>query len=59
MKPEIPNMEKPGSVPLNSKTKSSKLTQSLGNSTKNFDPKYPGMNLNQISNRSPFFKKSL
>ena len=55
------NLEKPGSVPLHNSKKinNSKLTQSLGSSTKNFDPKYPGMNFNQISNRSPFFKKSL
>ena len=52
------NFEKPSSVPMN-QNKNKKLTQSLGSSTKNFDPKYPGMNLNQISNRSPFFKKNL
>jgi hypothetical protein len=32
-------------------------TKSLS-SSKNFDPSYPQMNLNQISNRSPFFKKN-
>jgi hypothetical protein len=32
-------------------------TKSL-TSSKNFDPGYPSMNLNQISNRSPFFKKN-
>jgi hypothetical protein len=26
--------------------KNSKMAQSVGSSTKNFDPKYPGMNLN-------------
>ena len=29
------------------------------NSSKAFDPKYPQMNLNQISSRSPFFKKNI
>ena len=42
---------------MNQKLNSMSTTKSLS-SSKNFDPSYPSMNLNQISNRSPFFKKN-
>jgi hypothetical protein len=42
---------------MNQKLNSMSTTKSL-TSSKNFDPGYPSMNLNQISNRSPFFKKN-
>lgn len=42
---------------MNQKLNSISTTKSL-TSSKNFDPGYPSMNLNQISNRSPFFKKN-
>ena len=46
----------PSSINSGTESKINAMISKQVNSTKNFDPKYPGLNLSSASNRSPFFK---